>query len=114
MVFIFSMLSYAKSLLAVALYLADRHVNLIFVHTSPGDDWSCSEDGILRCCWWGILFVSPAPSPTNLPTTSSDLSPQKAQSQTSLITLTPTGISMMQSSARHSLVTQCKNTVDIF
>lgn len=48
----------------------------------------------------------------------SNISPhlgQKAHShKQSLIIFTLTGMSMMQSSARQSLVTQCRNTVDIF
>lgn len=124
-------------MLAVASYLADRHVSgidlllpkmsnrsfkiQIIVHTTPGDDRSCGDDGVPRCYWWGIKtlhFIPPAPSPTNLPITSSDISPHWGHKtrchKRSLIIFTLTGMSMMQSSARQSLVTQCKNTVDIF
>lgn len=47
-------------------------------HTTPGNDWPSSEDSVPRCCWLGIetpFSIPPAPSPTNLPITSSNFSP---------------------------------------
>lgn len=96
------------------------------VHTAPGDDWSSGDDGVPRCCGWGIkafTFIPPAPSPTDLPITPSDsdqISPRfelrrrTENHKLRVVICTLTGMSMMQSSARQSLVTQCKNTVDIF
>lgn len=48
------------------------------IHTTPGDDRSSCDDSGPRCCCRGIeavLSIPPAPSPTNLPITSSDVNP---------------------------------------
>lgn len=48
----------------------------IIVRTTPGDDWSRSDDGTPRCNRWRnetLCSIPPAPSPTNLPVISSDI-----------------------------------------
>lgn len=94
--------------------------SVIIVYTAPGDDRSCCDNSIPRCYWWGVKtlhFIPPTSPPTNLPITLWNISPRwvhKAYShKQSLFIFKLTGMSMMQSSARQSLVTQCKNTVDI-
>lgn len=54
----------------------------ITILTTPGDDWSCGDDGVPRCRRWRIKalrFIPPATSPANLPITSADFSPHRGQ-----------------------------------
>lgn len=103
----------------VNVYNDTTMMSRLVVHTTPGDDWTSSDHSVPRCCWWtfkALLSVASAPPPTNLPITSSEFFLCWGQGTHKLRSnsVTHTGMSTMQSSAWQSLVTQCKNTVDIF